>query len=124
METAILGGVELSAGPGAFAQRWSPRETFFDGPGGWSASQWFDMAVGDLVLEVGSGDHGQITMAEVSAIRTLQRAGLTVDYADWMGNDCTVRIADFLPTHFVGDLWNYTLILRVRTAAALLGVPE
>lgn len=124
METAILGGIELSAGPGAFAQRWPPRETFFDGPGGWSGSQWFDMPVGDLVLEVGSGANGQITLTEVAAIRSLQRAGATVDYTDWMGNDCTVRIVDFAPSHMVADLWNYTLILRVRTAVALLGELE
>jgi hypothetical protein len=124
METAILGGVTLSAGPGALAQRWPPREIFFDGPGGWSGSQWFDMPVGDLVLELGSGANGQITQTEVVAIRALQRAGATVAYQDWMGNDCMVRIVDFAPTHFAADLWNYSLVLRVRSAVTLLGVLE
>jgi hypothetical protein len=124
MDTAILGALELSAGPGAFAQRWPARETFFDGPGGWSGSQWFGMSVGDCVLDVGSGANGQITTEEVAAIRALQRAGATIAYQDWMGNDCTVRIVDFAPSHMIAGLWNYTLTLRVRTAIALLGELE
>ena len=124
MQTAILGGLELSAGPGAFAPRWAPRETFFDGPGGWSGSQWFGMPVGDCELDVGSGANGQLTTEEVVAIRALQRAGTAVHYEDWMGNDCTVRIVAFTPSHFVVGLWNYTMTLRVRSAVALLGALE
>lgn len=124
--TFKLDGVEYGAGPGTFAPRWTPRRQKFEGPGSWTAIQDFGQPIGDLVWELGSGNSGQLTTAEKAAITALSRApgGGPYDYEDAFGNVGTVVIMDFQPSFFQAGLWNYTLVLQVRTATVLDGVAE
>jgi hypothetical protein len=123
--TVVLGGVQFTADPNQLQLAWPQNRQVFTGPGNWTQAQDFGMTVGELVLELASGETGPLDTATVAAIWALARQkGALFSYADSFGSALTVLIMDFQPSHRVAGLWDYTLRLAVRAATAILGVPE
>jgi hypothetical protein len=119
-----LGGVRFSTDPQPYeAYEWPKRMSEHPVLGGSVIIQDFGTHKKDLTITLGSGQNQYLEKSVVVSLDAMYRTkGATYQLTDWLGNDMTVFIAAFKPTGtFLGTLFTYSMTLRVRTIAALLG---
>ena len=122
--TVYLGGVRFTTDPVPYeAYEWPKRMSEHPVLGGSVILQDFGTHAKDLTITLGSGQNQVLEKSVVLALDGMYRTrGATYQLTDWLGNDMTVFIVAFKPTGtFLGTLFTYTLTLRVRAIAALLG---
>lgn len=126
-----IGAVDLDCDPEVYESYiWARRGTEFKTLGGTRRTQEFGIPAVDLLLELQSGRGQFIRQATVQALDAMYRTTSGEwTLTDWLGNEMTVRFppgepAAFRPTHaHIGDLWTYTMRLRVVAIATWLGSP-
>jgi len=122
--SVYLGGVRFSTDPQPYeSYEWPKRMSEHPVLGGSVIIQDFGTHQKDLTITLGSGQNQYLEQSVVVALDAMYRTkGATYQLTDWLGNDMTVFIAAFKPTGtFIGTLFTYTLTLRVRAIAKLLG---
>ena len=122
--TVYLGGVRFTTDPVPYeSYDWPKRMSEHPVLGGSVILQDFGTHAKDLTITLGSGQTQVLEQSVVTALDTMYRTkGATYQLTDWQGNDMTVFIAHFKPTRtFLGTLFTYTMTLRVRAIATLLG---
>jgi hypothetical protein len=119
-----LGGVRFTCDPVPYeAYEWPKRMSEHPVIGNKVIIQDFGTCKHDLTITLGSGQNQYLEKSVVVALDAMYRTkGATYQLTDWLGNDMTVFIAQFKPTGtFLGTLFTYTMTLRVRAIAQLLG---
>jgi hypothetical protein len=119
----FLGGVRFSTNPETYEplnwkKRWSKHPTI----GGNVTIQDFGVFMKDDVFKLASGRGQFLDQATFLALHALWRTkGVNFTFTDWLVNNLTVFISDFIPVVFKTDLYTYTMQLEIVAINTLWG---
>lgn len=131
----VLGGVTFNTDPNPYEhQNWKKRFSVFKTIGGGQVIQDFGLVQADLTVQLASGQAQFIDEVVRAALQTLYATrGASYTFTDYLGNDFTVFIQNFIPTIFkmgggaspsytATQVYHYKMELQVITINKLYGV--
>jgi hypothetical protein len=129
-----LDGIIFNTDPMPYEhQNWKKRFSVFKTIGGGQVIQDFGLVQADVTVQLASGQTqfiDEVTRAALNARFAVRGVGYT--FVDYLDNEFTVFIADFIPTIFkmggnvqysATQIYHYTMNLQVLTVQKLYGVP-
>jgi hypothetical protein len=119
----FLDNVRFPTNPDVYEPlNWKKRETVFPSIGGKVTIQDFGVYMKDDTIRLASGQGQFLDEATVIALHTRWRTrGATYTLTDWLRNNFTVFIREFVPVNYRPDLYRYTMALQVTQIVQLWG---
>lgn len=129
----VLGGVTFNTDPEPYEhQNWKKRYSVFKTIGGGQVIQDFGLVQADLVVQLSSGQTQFIDEVTRAALNTMfATLGAVWTLTDYLGNQFTVFITEFMPTIFkmgggangvATQVYHYTMTLQVVSIQKLYNV--
>ena len=119
----FLGNVRFSTNPATYEPlNWKKRYSVTPTIGGGVTIQDFGLFMKDDLFKLASGQGQFLDQATFLALHALFRqAGVVFTLTDWLQNNFTVFIKDFVPVPFKTDLYTYSMDLQVTSINLLWG---
>lgn len=103
--------------------QWMKRYNISAAIGGKVTIQDFGVVAKDCEIELASDEKQFLDELTVISYHTKWRTrGATYNFRDWMRNEFTVFLTDFIPVNFKPNIYLYTMKCRVVGITALWGV--
>lgn len=119
----FIGGIRFSTNPESYEPlNWKKRHSIHSTIGGGVTIQDFGVFMKDNTFKLASGRGQFLDQATFLALHALWRTkGVTFSLTDWLLNDFTVFIKEFVPVPFKTDLYTYTMELQITAINKLWG---